>query len=175
MRAALVFVGLALAVAGCTNPNGTTNNTGTDSIIGSGAGALLGGALGDVLGHSAASTLAGAALGGVAGYLAGSYIGQQLDARDRALAAEQTTEVLDEPAPEPEPGHAVYVRHRHPHHWASDHTTTSGSSTLEQVSTSPQGNECRLVREIAVINGQEVVQHTSYCQTASGGWKAQAA
>jgi hypothetical protein len=168
---------LAIVLAGCANPNGTTNNTGTDSAIGTGAGALFGGVLGNVLGHNAASTLAGAALGGIAGYVAGSYIGQQLDARDRELAAQQTSDVLTERVALPPPGHVLYIapRHRRAHHWSSDHTTTSGSSTLEQVSTTPDGNQCRLVRELAVINGREVVQHTSYCQTAEGNWKAQAA
>jgi hypothetical protein len=175
MRAALVMVGLAVALAGCSNPDGSTNNTGTDSLIGGGAGAAFGGLVGNLMGHSATSTLLGAALGGAAGYFAGSVIGQQLDAHDRELAAQKTEEVLDEPAPTPEPGHAVYVRHHYPHRWTSDKTATSGSATLEKVSVTPNGNECRLVREIAVINGQEVVQHTSYCQTASGSWKAEAA
>jgi hypothetical protein len=175
MRTALVLAALTIAVAGCTNANGTTNNTGTDSLIGGGAGAAFGGLVGNLMGHSATSTLLGAALGGAAGYFAGSAIGQQLDAHDRELAAQQTSEGLDEPAPTPEPGHAVYVRHHHAHRWASDHTTTNGSATLEKVSVTPAGNECRLVRELAVIHGQEVVQHTSYCQTASGSWKAEAA
>ena len=178
MRAALVLVGaLAFAVAGCTNPDGTTNNTGTDSAIGTGAGAVVGGVIGSVFGRSTAATLLGTAFGGVVGYVAGSYIGQQLDEQDRELAAQQTTDVLTERVAPPAPGHSVYIapRHRRTYHWSSDHTTTSGSSTLEQVSTTPQGNECRLVRELAVIKGKEVVQHTSYCQTASGSWKAEAA
>jgi hypothetical protein len=175
MRVALVLVGLTIAVAGCTNPDGTTNNTGTDSLIGTGAGAAFGGLVGNLVGHNATSTLLGAALGGAAGYFAGSMIGQQLDARDRELAAQKTEEVLDEPAPTPEPGHAVYVRHHYAHKWVSDHTESSGSATLEKVSVTPAGNECRLVRELAVVHGQEVVQNTSYCQTASGSWKAEAA
>ena len=175
MRAVLILAGLAFAVAGCTNPDGTTNNTGTDSLIGGGAGAAFGGLVGNLMGHSTASTMLGAALGGAAGYFAGSAIGQQLDAHDRELAAQQTSAVLDEPAPTPEPGQAVYVRHHHTHRWASKDSKTSGSATLEKVSVTPSGNECRLVRELAVIHGQEVVQHTSYCQTAAGSWKAEAA
>jgi surface antigen len=172
MRAAVVFVGLSLVLAGCTNPDGTTNNTATGGLIGGGAGALVGGALGDLLGHSAMATAAGAAIGGLGGYLAGTYIGQQLDAKDRQAAAEQTSQVLEESAPTPPPGHAVYYHHAPPHKWVSDHTSASGSATLEKVSTTSSGNECREVRELAVINGQEVTQRTSYCQTASGGWKA---
>ena len=175
MKVTAVFLGLSLALAGCTNPNGTTNNTETGGLIGAGSGAVLGGLLGDVFGHSAGATAAGAALGGLAGYFAGSYIGQQLDERDRELAAAQTSYVLDQPAPEPAPGHAVAIHHPQPRHWTSDHTTASGSATLEKVSTTSAGQQCRLVREIAVIHGQEVVQNTSYCQTASGGWKAEAA
>jgi divalent metal cation (Fe/Co/Zn/Cd) transporter len=175
MRVAAILAGLALGLAGCTNPNGTANNTGTDSLIGGGAGAAVGGLVGNLFGHNATATLIGAAIGGAAGYFAGSAIGQQLDAQDRELAAQNTTEVLDEPAPTPQPGHAVYVRHHYTHRWVSDHTETSGSATLEKVSVTPDGNECRLVRELAVINGKEVVQHTNYCQTASGSWKAEAA
>lgn len=175
MRAAVVFVGLSLALAGCTNPDGTTNNTATGGLIGGGAGAVVGGALGDLFGHSAMATAAGAAIGGLGGYLAGTYIGQQLDQKDREAAAQQTSQVLEEPAPTPAPGHAIYYHHAPTHRWVSDHTSASGSATLEKVSMTSSGNECREVRELAVINGQEVVQHTSYCQTASGGWKAASA
>jgi phage tail tape-measure protein len=173
MRVAVVLVGLSIALAGCTNPDGTTNNTATGGLIGGGAGAVVGGALGDLFGHSAMATAAGAAVGGLAGYFAGTYIGQQLDERDREAAANSTLAVLDEPAPTPEPGHTVYVPHARPKTWSSDHTTARGSTTLVKVSTTPDGNECRLTRQLAVINGQEVEQHVNYCQTASGGWKAE--
>jgi surface antigen len=172
MRAASVFIGLSLALASCTNPDGTTNNTGTGGLLGAGGGAVIGGIAGELLGHNATSAALGAALGGLTGYLAGTYIGQQLDTKDRQAAAEQTSAVLDEPVETPPPGHAVYYHHAPPHRWASTHTTASGSATLEKVATTSSGNECRMVRELAVIKGQEVVQHTSYCQTASGGWKA---
>ncbi|WP_284945579.1 hypothetical protein [Acidisoma cladoniae] len=173
MRAAVVLLSLTIAVAGCTNPDGTTNNPETGGLVGGGTGAVLGGLLGNVLGHSALSTAAGVAVGGLAGYLAGTYIGQQLDQRDRQAASESTQAALDEPVDIPPPGRAVYVHHARPRRWQSDHTTASGSTTLVKVSETPSGNECRLTRQLAVINGKEVEQHINYCQTASGGWKVE--
>jgi surface antigen len=175
MKVATIFIGLSLALTACTNPDGSTNNTETGGVLGAGTGAALGGILGNVFGHSAGSTAAGALLGGLGGYFAGSYIGQQLDDRDRTLATAQSTYVLDEPAPAPQPGHAVVIRHARPRHWVSNHSTSSGSATLERVATTDAGQECRTVRELAVIHGQEIVQHTNYCQTATGGWKAESA
>jgi hypothetical protein len=171
VKTATMLVGACLILAGCTNPDGTTNNTETGGVVGGGTGALLGGVLGDVLGHSALSTAAGATIGGLAGYIGGTYIGQQLDQRDREEAAISTNAVLDQPAPTPVAGRTTYVRHPRPHRWASDHTTSKGSATLEQVKVAQNGNECRVVREVAVIHGEELTQNSTYCRNDEGGWK----
>lgn len=63
----------AVALAGCTYPNGDPNNTGTGALIGAGSGAALGAALG---GRDAG---AGALIGGAFGALTGALIGNSID------------------------------------------------------------------------------------------------
>jgi surface antigen len=167
----------SLCLASCTNPNGTVNNQQTDSLIGGGGGAAAGGILGNILGHgSAAGTLIGAAAGGALGYFAGSYIGSKLDERDQRVAAQNTTDILDEPVYEPPPGHATVIHHNPPvRHWTSDHSGATGSATVTKVAVSTTGEECKEVRQIAVINGQELHENQNYCRNADGGWKPVAA
>lgn len=77
----LLCVGLVLET-GCTNPDGTANNTGTGAI----AGGLLGGALGALGGgrHAGGHALFGA----LAGALAGGLIGNLMD-REQARRLQQ--------------------------------------------------------------------------------------
>ena len=68
----------AVTLSGCTNPDGTTNNTGT----GAGVGALFGGLLGRAISDDKTKgTVLGAALGGAIG----GAIGADLDKQEAAL------------------------------------------------------------------------------------------
>ncbi|MDP2739409.1 MAG: OmpA family protein [Pseudorhodobacter sp.] len=58
---------LGLAVAGCTNPNGTPNQTGTGVVIGGLTGAAVGNAIGKDTKATAIGGLVGAAIGGAIG------------------------------------------------------------------------------------------------------------
>lgn len=64
-----------LTSAGCQNPNGSTNNTGTDALIGGGVGTVAGGLLGAV----AHVPVAGALIGGAAGAATGAAVGSNQD------------------------------------------------------------------------------------------------
>lgn len=66
-----------IGLAGCTNPDGTANNTGTGLAAGAGIGALLGRAIG---GDSR-----GAVIGGIIGAGIGGAIGDDLDRQEAAL------------------------------------------------------------------------------------------
>ncbi len=66
-----------LAIAGCTNPDGTTNNTNT----GVGIGAVLGG----ILGHAVTGDNNGTAVGAIVGGAIGGAIGADLDKQEREL------------------------------------------------------------------------------------------
>ncbi len=70
-----------LALTGCTNPDGTTNNTGT--------GALLGGVLGATTGAIVSDgDKKGAIIGGIVGAGLGGAIGNQLDKQQAELEQE---------------------------------------------------------------------------------------
>jgi len=66
-----------LGVAGCTNPDGTANNTGTGIAAGAGIGAVLGRAIG--------GNGRGAVVGGLIGATIGGAIGDDLDRQEAAL------------------------------------------------------------------------------------------
>ncbi|WP_114966469.1 OmpA family protein [Alkalilacustris brevis] len=70
-------VAAALIVAGCTNPDGTTNQPVTGAMIGG----LTGAAAGQVIGGDTRATL----IGGAIGAAAGGAIGAQMAAQEREL------------------------------------------------------------------------------------------
>jgi len=69
-----------MGLAGCTNPDGTANNTGTGIAAGAGIGAVLGRAIG---GDSR-----GAVIGGIIGAGIGGAIGDDLDRQEAALRSQ---------------------------------------------------------------------------------------
>lgn len=75
--AAIVMVA-GLGLAGCTNPDGTTNNTGTGALVGGGVGATIGAAI-------AGNNARGAVIGGILGAGIGAAIGDDLDRQEAAL------------------------------------------------------------------------------------------
>ena len=66
------------AIAGCTNPDGSTSRTGTGALIGTGVGALAGRAIDN-------GGTAGTIIGGAVGNIAGAAIGATLDRQHRQL------------------------------------------------------------------------------------------
>ena len=66
-----------LGLAGCTNPDGTNNNTGTGVIAGAGVGAILGRIIG--------GNDNGAVIGGIIGAGIGGAVGDDLDRQEAAL------------------------------------------------------------------------------------------
>ncbi|MBL1438276.1 MAG: OmpA family protein [Rhodobacteraceae bacterium] len=69
-----------MGLAGCTNPDGTTNNTGTGVIAGAGIGALLGRVIG--------GNDRGAVIGGIIGAGIGGAVGDDLDRQEAALRSQ---------------------------------------------------------------------------------------
>ncbi len=74
--AVVLIAGLGLSA--CTNPNGTTNNTGTGALLGAGLGATIGAAI-------AGNNTRGAVIGGLIGAGIGGAIGDDLDRQEAAL------------------------------------------------------------------------------------------
>jgi len=164
----IVFLG---ALGGCQD------NQQMGAMLGAGSGGALGAALGKAFGKSNTATVLGGLAGGAVGYFVGSSIGRSLDQRDQERAQAATVAALNAPVevPPPTQPHArrkVPATHRPAAKWASDHTTgTKGSATVTEVSASNEGNECRVVHEVAYISGREVVQDTRYCRDANNQWQ----
>ena len=70
-----------LSVVSCNTKQGT------GTLIGAGGGAVLGGILGQVIGHNGKSTAIGAAIGSVIGAGAGALIGHHMDKVAREVAS----------------------------------------------------------------------------------------
>ncbi len=78
-RTLVLVIGL-VAIAGCTNLDGSSNRTATGGLVGAGAGAVLGRAI-DGGGRT------GTIVGGAVGSIAGAAIGATLDRQQRELEA----------------------------------------------------------------------------------------
>ncbi len=167
-RSGVAFlVAVPLCLAGCQT------NEQTGGLVGAGGGALFGGLLGHAIGNNTTGTLIGAALGAAGGYFIGSAIGRQLDEQDRQRALAATQEALAEPAYYPPNGGQPRPPARSAP-WTSNHDTGArGSATVVAVQREASGGECRTVREVAYIKGEQVVQNSRYCRSTDGGWVAQ--
>ena len=160
MRLAICAATAAL-LCSCS-PNAGPNET-AYTLAGCATGGLAGGLMGNLIGHgNAGATLAGVGLGAAAGCITGNAIGRQLDERDRELAQAATIRALSLP-----PGRQAT--------WHSDHTANNGRITVQSVQKvanngTASGGECKNVREVAYIKGQEVTQDSKYCRNAQGEW-----
>jgi surface antigen len=162
----MLVASLLVPVAACQT------NEQTGGLVGAGSGALLGGLIGQAAGHNATSTLIGAGIGAVGGYFVGSAIGRQLDEADQKRAAQATQQALAQPVYYPAGQPATLPKQ--PAKWSSDHSGSSGSAKVVAAQQTASGGECRTVREVAYIKGQEVAQDSRYCRGSDGSWVAQA-
>jgi surface antigen len=165
-HAVLSLIALLLASACQTNEQ-------TGGLVGASGGALLGGALGQAFGHSSTGTLLGASLGALGGYFVGTAIGQQLDEPDRKRATEATHKALSQPVYfSTDPAVAPRLP-KQSAQWKSDHSGVAGTAKVVAAQKTTDGGECRTVREVAYIKGQEVPQTSRYCRSPEGEWVAQ--
>lgn len=81
----LTTVGLACLLAGCVNPDGSPNNTGSGALVGGAVGALAGAAIGGSR-HGGPDALIGAAAGALTGALIGNSADREQEAHWRAVA-----------------------------------------------------------------------------------------
>jgi surface antigen len=143
------------------------NNEETGGLLGAVGGGALGAGLGEAIGGNTTGALIGAAAGSLAGYFVGSAIGRQLDERDRQIASSATQRALDEPVSSPS---AVAAAPPPPATWQSDHSGASGSSQVIAVQPQSNGTQCKLVHQVAYIQGNEIQQNERYCQSPNGSW-----
>lgn len=123
----------------------------------------FGGFLGSVAGGVASSAV-GRAGGRIVAGLAGSTINAaltdalscKLEPAERERAAKATTEVLEKPV-----GTTA--------NWASEtRADVSGSSTLTAQSRLADGSMCKNVRDVATVNGEEIVISKKMCKAPGG-------
>jgi surface antigen len=172
----LVAVALALLLSACQGANmpgaNGMNNSQMGGLFGTGLGGALGAFAGSSLGHhSETATLIGAGLGALGGYFVGTYVAQALAPQDRPRAQAATQQVLDEPVHHNRSGQTTAKAAK----WQDGETQSKGEAHVVAVTQEPDGGECRTVREVAYIKGQEVTQNSRYCRSADGEWTAQSA
>jgi surface antigen len=157
MRRAITVIAVVASLSACDT------NQQNGGLLGAGAGGALGGLLGNAVGKGSGkttSTVIGAVGGALAGYFVGSAIGSKLDSKDRTKAETATTAALHQP-----------TQRARPIRWKSDHSGNNGQAQLVEVEpASGGGGECRTVREIAYIKGEEVTQNSKYCRSPAGEW-----
>src|SRR5579862_4398066 len=91
----LVTAVLAVVLTGCQYPNGEPNNTASGALIGAGAGAIMGAAIGGPR-NGGAGALIGAAAGAITGSVIGNSIDQEQAAELRAQAPQTYVRVQQE-------------------------------------------------------------------------------
>lgn len=142
---------LTLTVSGCnTTKDGsmfTKENIGT--VVGTGAGLLVGSQLGSGSGRQVAMLV-----GSISGGLLGRYIGAELDERDRQAIEQQSAVVLEQN----EDGQVTQ--------WRSDHTDTT--ATITPVNTSEKTQESTIKTSSKLSSVEKITPINVPYQTTSG-------
>jgi len=162
----LMSATLMMPLVGCET-SGPNQTAGT--VIGGLGGAAVG-ALGGAAVGGRTGAVIGAIAGGVLGGWAGSTIGKRLDERDRQQASVATTHALDQPVRQTRSASGQTSTRGQPVNWRSNHTDNRGRAQVVSVNRTTSGAECRQVREIAYVSGEEVAQNSRYCKDESGRW-----
>ena len=149
---ALVCLMILGVLQGCQT---TASNEEIGTAVGLVVGAVAGAAFGDGGGQLAAS-FAGALVGAVAGQM----IGKRLDEADRLKAQSASMAALSVPT-----GETV--------EWESDEKANTGGTATPITETAlEEGEECRTVREVVVVDGEEEVLISKYCKDSEDGrWR----
>lgn len=149
----LSLFSLALVVAGCQN----MQNKGDKELIGTGAGAVIGGVLGSQVGGGSGKLWATGA-GTLIGALAGSEIGKSLDRADKAALQQANKQAREAPV-----GESIT--------WKNPETGNHGSVTPVREGESESGKYCREYRQRIIVDGREQTGYGTACQQPDGSWK----
>jgi len=153
MKKLLIFVIIStLTLAGCAPYAGPKEQTGT--LLGAGAGALLGSHVGDGKG-----TLVAVAIGTLAGALMGQDIGRSLDAADR-IAMESNAQYALEHAP---------TNTATP--WRNPDSGNGGQITPIETYKAKSGEYCREYQQTIWVGGKEQQAYGTACRQPDGSWK----
>lgn len=144
---------IALVMTGCQN----MQNKGDKELIGTGAGAVIGGVLGSNVGSGSGKLWATGA-GTLIGALVGSEIGKSLDRADRAALQQANEKAMDAPV-----GETIT--------WQNPETGHHGSVTPVREGQSESGKYCREYRQRIIVDGREQAGYGTACQQPDGSWK----
>lgn len=121
---------------------------------GSAVGAAVGGILGGLLGNKV-NRGAGTVIGALAGGLLGSVIASKLDKCEQQRLSDVTSQAANDP-PSSTPI---------PRKWTSDtREGVEGTVVAGPVETVAGGKECRVVTQVAYVDGQEVRDSPKLCR-----------
>ncbi len=148
----ILFAAFTLILAGCAPNTGPKEQTGT--LLGAGAGALLGSHVGKGKG-----TLVAVAIGTLAGALMGQNIGRSLDRADR-IAMERNAQYALEHAP---------TNTSTP--WRNPDSGNRGEITPTETYQAKSGDYCREYRQTVWIGGEEQQAYGTACRQPDGSWK----
>jgi surface antigen len=152
--AAALTAALALAVAGCSGPDGriSKENTGTAG------GAVLGAVVGSQFGKGDGK-IVGALLGAFAGGVIGNDIGKKLDQRDRMLAQQAEFEALERgPVGQPR-------------RWSNPDNGRYGE-IVAQAPYQRAGRDCRDYAHTVYMEGRPTTVRGTACRNMDGTWQA---
>ncbi|AMN41419.1 RT0821/Lpp0805 family surface protein [Rhodoplanes sp. Z2-YC6860] len=144
---------LGVSLAGCAADSGPKEAGGT--LVGAGAGALIGNAIGGAAGNRAAGTIAGAAIGG----LIGNRVGAAMDDEDKRRAYEAQMQAL-----EAGPSGAPVA-------WRNPDSGRYGS-VVPGAAYQANGMNCRPYTHTIYIDGRPQTTRGTACRNPDGTWTA---
>jgi surface antigen len=157
---ALCLAIAAVLLAGCEGRNNQPVATGVGTVAGGVAGALLGRRLG---GRHSSGALVGGLVGAAVGGLLGNRVAHRLSAAERWRQNTAHRRLLEAPV---EPDAPLPQRR-----WVSpEDPTTNGTAEVLVVT---DGGQCRTIREIAYVRGEELRQEARFCRSENGQWTRQ--
>jgi len=148
----ILFVAVALALAGCAERVGTKEGAGT--LVGAGTGALIG----SQIGHGKGSLVA-VAIGTLAGAIMGREVGKSLDRADRLAMQNSAHHALEK------------NRTNQAATWVNPDTGHSGTITPVKTYKTPEGRYCREYRQTVKIGDEEQKAYGTACRQPDGSWK----
>ena len=123
-------------LAGCATDGAGMGGMGDKETVGTGAGAVIGGALAGAFLGKGAGKIVSVMLGAAVGGFIGNRIGAMLDERDKAALAEQAKQAL------------LYQPDNQPVAWSSDHS--GATATVVAENTRQETKSVAVVRDAAV-------------------------
>ena len=152
MARIITIISLFALLAGCAYPAGPREGSGT--LLGAGAGALIGSQFGGGTGR-----LVGTAIGTLAGAMIGQDIGRTLDQADRAYIQQTTQQSLE------------MSRSNQTSSWANPDSGNRGAVTPTRTYQDRDGRYCREYQQTVIVGGEQQQAYGTACRQPDGTWQ----